>query len=154
MTPPRRILVPIELGDHSAATRELAASLAGAVNAELILLGIAAEPATPVGVGPLGMTAPDTELFDEGRMIDRLVQERLDEALDALPSGVHARGVLTLGPVGPAVVDAVQEQGADLVVLAMRHENALEHLLGDHIPRHVLEHSGVPVLVVPDGRDR
>jgi nucleotide-binding universal stress UspA family protein len=147
---PRRILVPIELGDDFVAARELAVTLAGALNAELVLLGIATEPVAPVAAGTLDMPVPPVPIVaDDERMIDRLVQERLDEALDALPPRVRARSVLTWGPAGSAVIDAVEEQRADLVVLSTRRETAIEHILGDHMQRHVLNHSPVPVLVVP-----
>jgi nucleotide-binding universal stress UspA family protein len=48
-----------------------------------------------------------------------------------------------------AAVAAAREQQADLVVVPMRQEGELRHLMHDHADRHVLHHSDVPVLVVP-----
>jgi nucleotide-binding universal stress UspA family protein len=51
-------------------------------------------------------------------------------------------------------VRALDEVDADLVVLSMRRGSELSHLLNDGTDRHVLHHSDVPVLVVPDARAR
>jgi nucleotide-binding universal stress UspA family protein len=153
MSEPRCILVPIDLDEASSAARTLAASLAGAMNAELVLLGVAPEAVATMAAGPNGMPVPPIETGESERIIDRLAQDRLDEALDALPGGLRARSTLTWGPVGPAVIDAVHEQHADLVVLAMCRESGLAHLLGDRAQRHVLQHCSVPVVVVPAGAE-
>jgi nucleotide-binding universal stress UspA family protein len=47
-------------------------------------------------------------------------------------------------------VSAVREEDADLIVLPMLRGHELSHLLRDGADRHVLHHSPVPVLVVPE----
>ena len=132
----RCILVPLDLGDAATAARSAAAELAGDLDAELVLLGVAPAP----------VLEPEPP---EVHSLERLVGERLDSALAELPPAVRARSVQASGSIGPAVVDAVAEQGADLVVLTLRRESALEHLLDRHIQRHLLHHCPVPVLLVP-----
>jgi nucleotide-binding universal stress UspA family protein len=145
---PRRILVPVDTLPGCGTALEHATGLAAALAAELVLLGIApvadAAPALPdLDGGPLPAVS------DEQRLLDGLAQERLDEAAGAVPPSVRPRTVLTWGPAGPAIADAAHDEGADLVVVPMRRESELAHLLHDHTDRHVLHHSPVPVLVVP-----
>jgi nucleotide-binding universal stress UspA family protein len=149
-TAPERIIVPVTLSPDGDAVVGFAASLAAALGAELVLAGVA-PLAPPAGSFP---GTPDVVVLsnavEEQRLLDRLVRERLDELADGLPAGIAARSVLTWGPVGEALVAAAREQHADLVVVSMRHESALEHLIHDHADRYVLHHSDVPVLVVPE----
>ena len=135
----RCILVPLDLGDAAASARSAAAELAGDLDAELVLLGVAPAPVF------------EPEAPPEVHGVERLVGERLDDALAELPPAVRARSVQASGSIGPAVVDAVAEEGADLVVLTLRRESALEHHLDRHIQRHLLHHCPVPVLLVPSG---
>jgi nucleotide-binding universal stress UspA family protein len=146
MSAPRRILVPIDLGDDSRPAREVGAELAGALGAELVLVGVATIVVNPAS-GALEMPSPD--LWGHQNVIERLVRARLEEVLGEVPSGVQARWELRWGRTGPAVVDAARDAHADVVVVTRRHESALEHLLDDHMQRYVLNHCSVPVLVVP-----
>lgn len=149
--PPRSIVVPITLAADSAQLLEVAAPLAGALGAELTLVGIApvvpAAPAVAQAGESVGL-APHAEQ----RLLDLLVQERLDDLSGRLPAAARARTVLTWGPPGPALIAVAREQQAELIVVPMRRDSVLGHALHDHADRHVLHHSDVPVLVVPTRR--
>jgi nucleotide-binding universal stress UspA family protein len=143
-----RMIAPITFADDTLEATVVAAELAAALGAELVLVGIAPlvqpEPAEgPDGPRALARSAQEQEL------VDHIVGERLEELAAALPRGVRRRTLLTHGPVGVALVEAAREQRADLVVVPMRRENVLGHLLHDHADRYVLHHSRIPVLVVP-----
>jgi nucleotide-binding universal stress UspA family protein len=122
---PRRILVPVTLTRETAEVAAGAATLAAAVHAELLLLGIAP-------------TATDQ------RALDQLIAVRLQELADALPPGAGARVLLTRGAVGPALAATARDRQADLVVLPVRRDD------GAHT--YVLRHAAVPLLLVPSGR--
>jgi nucleotide-binding universal stress UspA family protein len=144
----RRIIAPVTFAEDSLEATAVAAELAVALGAELVLAGIA-----PL-VQPDDANAPDdagalARSVQQQRLVDRILGERLRELSASLPSRVRRRTVLTYGPVGAALIDAAEEHHADLVVVPMRRENGLAHLLHDHADRYVLHHSGVPVLVVP-----
>jgi nucleotide-binding universal stress UspA family protein len=138
---PRRILVPVD-GDRPAGEAfGLAAALAEGLDAELVLLGV--EPA-------LLAEAPTAALVAAEESSDRLHRRRVLEARDRLPAGMRSRAVFGAAPAGPAIVDAAREEEADLVVVPMRRGGELAHVLHDGADRHVLRHSPVPVLVVPE----
>jgi nucleotide-binding universal stress UspA family protein len=146
--PPRKILVPVDTLPGSGTALEHATGLAGALGAELVLLGIAAVADTAPGLTDLDGEPPDPIGVDQ-QVLDGLAQEDLDEAAGAVPPSVRSRTVLTWGPPGPAIAAAASDEGADLVVVPMRRGGELAHMLHDHADRHVLHHSPVPVLVVP-----
>jgi nucleotide-binding universal stress UspA family protein len=146
---PKSILVAVTSPAESSPAVAVAASLAGGLGAELIVAATA--PLAPPGPvadipGEVGVLIGQAE---KQRLVDRLVQERLDEIVAGLPPGLRTRTRVTLCPVGPGIVALAGEESADLVVVAMQRGSELHHLLHDHTDRHVLHHCGVPVLVVP-----
>jgi nucleotide-binding universal stress UspA family protein len=153
MRAPRCIVVPVTLAADSPQIVSAAAALAEELDAELVLVGIA-PPAPPVrsaaGVDDGAWLAAD----NQQRFLDLLVRERLDELSGDLPAGVRVRTILSWGPAGPAIVETARDEQAELIVVPMRRETALGHALHDHVDRHVLHHSEVPVLVVPTTRPR
>jgi nucleotide-binding universal stress UspA family protein len=146
---PRSIMVAVEAPAEARATVAVAASLAAALGAELIVAGVV--PLAPPGLatGAPGDVGELAEQLEQQQLVERLVQERLDEIVGEQCDGVRTRTHLTYGPAGPAIAAAAREQDVDLIVMPMRREGELGHLVHDHADRHVLHHSDVPVLVVP-----
>jgi nucleotide-binding universal stress UspA family protein len=145
---PRRILVPVDGEARGCPALARAEALAGALGAELLLLGVNTVPLPADTVPPSAvLTSADPDA--EHDAMERMTRERVAEAQDRVPSGVHSRAVFGWGPAGAAIVDVAREEGADLIVVPMTRGGALSHLLHDGADRHVLHDSGVPVLVVP-----
>jgi nucleotide-binding universal stress UspA family protein len=147
---PRRIITPVTLAVTSYEAVGVAATLAVALGAELVLAGIA-----PAALPEPILDTPDVERLtrqmQEQELLDRLIEERLEDITSALPRKLHVRSLRTSGPVGDALVAAAREQRADLIVVPILRESELAHLVHDHVDRYVLHHSDVPVLVVPVG---
>lgn len=152
MTNVHRIITPVTLAEDSYQAAGVAAGLAAGLAAELVLVGIA-----PAAMPEPLFDSPDVEglarqLRDQ-ELLNRLITERLEELGGALPRTVRTRAVVTAGRVGEALVAAAREERADLIVVPIRRESELAHLLHDHADRYVLHHSDVPVLVVPTGAE-
>lgn len=144
-----RIVAPVTFAEDSLEAIGVAATLAAALGAELVLAGIAPlAPPDPSAEAP-GEVHTLARQAERQRLLDRIVAERLEELAGALPAGVRARTLLTWGPVGSALVTTAREEDADLLVVPIRREGELGHLVHDHVDRYVLHHSDVPVLVVP-----
>jgi nucleotide-binding universal stress UspA family protein len=143
-----RIIAPVTLAEDSLAAVDMAASFAAALGAQLVLAGIApvasCSPATESSSG-LGSLASQAE---RQQLVDRIISLRLRGIADALPDSMHAQTVLTWGPVGPALVTAAHEHGADLVVVPSRHDHQRGPAAAE-AERYVLDHTDIPVLVVP-----
>lgn len=145
---PRRILVPVDDEPRGCPALARAEALAGALGAELLLLGVNALPLTADTAPPSAvLTSADPDAEQDA--MERMTRERVGEAQDQVASGVRSRAVFGWGPAGAAIVDVAREERADLIVVPMARGGALSHLLHDGADRHVLRESGVPVLVVP-----
>jgi nucleotide-binding universal stress UspA family protein len=144
-----RIIVPVTFAHDTLEAAAVAAELALALGAELVLAGIA--PVAPPDPSQDTPRQIDTLLrqVEHQQFIDQIMSERLEELAEALPEGLRSRTLLTWGPVGPALVEVAHEEQADLVVVPIRRESELAHLVHDHADRYVLHHSEVPVVVVP-----
>jgi len=121
---PRRILVPVTLARESAEVAAGAATLAAAVHAELLLLGV----------------APAAEAREQ-RALDQLVARRLQELAAAVPPAAGAHVLLTRGEVARELVAAARRRDADLVVVPFRR--------GREPDGYVVRHTEVPLLLVP-----
>jgi len=139
--PPRRILVLVDRDPEIGRALEQAAALAASLEAELVLLGVGA---------PQLDRAPTATVVAANKAMDRLTRERVVRARDLAPARVCARAIFGAAPTGRAVVEAARAERAELVVLPLRRGHELSHLLHDGTERHVLHHSSVPVLIVPE----
>jgi len=145
---PRRILVPVDDEPRGCPALARAEALAGALGAELLLLGVNTLPLTADTAAPSAvLTSAEPDAAQDA--VERMTRERVAEAQHRIPSGVQSRAVFGWGPAGAAIVDVAREERADLIVVPMMRGGALSHLLHDGADRHVLHESGVPVLVVP-----
>jgi nucleotide-binding universal stress UspA family protein len=146
---PRRILLAVDGEPANGPAFNAATALASALGAELVLLGITPAALAFGAPPPTFPLAPD-EVVAEQDVLEGQTRERLAEAEGQVPSGVRSRTVFGWEPAGQAIVDAAREEEVDLVVLPMHRGGELAHLLRDGADRHVLHHSPVPVLVVPE----
>ncbi len=143
------IIAPVTFAHDSLEAAVVAAELAAALGTELVLAGIApVVPFEPSYGDPTQLEALQRQA-EHQRVLDQIMSVRLEELAEALLDGVRCRTLFTWGPVGPTLVGAAHEQQADLVVVPIRRERGLAHLLHDRADRYVLHHSGVPVIVVP-----
>jgi nucleotide-binding universal stress UspA family protein len=144
VTPPRRILVPVEPGPRGDAAVAHAVALARALDAELLLLGVVPLPS----LGPLVLPPEPDGVVEHGDPTDRLILRRLLRTQERDASGVRSRPMLRWGPAGAAILDAAERQDVDLVVMPRDPGGSLEHLIHDSPDREVVRTSRVPVLVV------
>ena len=146
---PSRILVSADDDAASLAAVRFAAALAAELDAELVLLAVLAMPlveaAYPSALA-IGIYDQEGDLEEAERTLSR----RIARFSDVVPPAVRSRWIRGRHPAGPAIVRALDEVDADLVVVPMRRGSELSHLLHDGTDMHVLHHSRVPVLVVPD----
>ena len=149
--PISRILVPADEDPASIAAVELAAGLAVALDAELLLLAVLSLPIVEAAY-PSALAIGMYDQEGDQEEAERTLSRRVERISEVLPSAVRARWIRGRHPAGPAIVHALGEVDADLVVVPMRRGSELSHLLNDGTDRHVLHHSRVPVLVVPEAR--
>ena len=139
----RKILVPIDFSDHSAAALDLAIDLARTTGAKLHLLHC--YPVDPGAISPYGIVLP------EG--FDRDVRDAAGKQLARWSDKAGAAKVPVeqhLSPMFPAevIVQLADELGADLIVMGTRGLAGLRHVLLGSIAERVLRTAHCPVLTV------
>jgi nucleotide-binding universal stress UspA family protein len=144
----RRIIAPVTLAEDTLEAVDIAAHLAAALGAQLVLAGIAPVATRASAVESTSTLGGLANQAERQWLVDRIISLRLRGIADALPEDMQAQTLMTWGPVGPALVTAAHEQGADLVVVPSRHDHHRGAADGE-AERYVLDHSDVPVLVVP-----
>jgi nucleotide-binding universal stress UspA family protein len=138
--PMQTIVLATDGSDPSRYARLTAAVLARALDASVLVLAVV-EP-------ELFDAAPDQELVDS--MESYLHQVVHDEA-DALEAaGVSARGRVVAGTrAWRSIVDVAVEHHADLIVMGSHGRTGLARAAMGSVAAAVVEHSTLPVVVVP-----
>jgi nucleotide-binding universal stress UspA family protein len=145
---PTRILALADSDQASVTAVGRAAGLAVALGAELVLLAVVPPALADARYSSALMIVPE-ELAGNREEVERTLARRRGEFADVVPPAVRSHWVHGHAPAGEAIINAVDEVDADLVVVPMHRGAELSHLLRDGTDRYVLHHSPVPVLVVP-----
>ncbi len=73
----------------------------------------------------------------------------LDQAAEAVPDDLPVETVLTHRPSREALIEQVDTGTFDLLVMGSRGRGAVKSALLGSVSHHVVNHSSIPVLVVP-----
>ena len=139
MLPPRTILHPTDLSEHSRYAFEVARSLAGGSAARLVLLHVSPNVAVPAREA-LREPEPGKEYYDRLRGELR----RLQEAAAAVPSECR----VAEGHPATEILRTAREVGADLIVMGTHGRTGLRRLLMGSVAEQVVRQAPCPVLTV------
>lgn len=137
-----KILIAV---DNSSASREAARrglELADMLNAEVALIFVI-DVALTIGQADSGIT-PEQAL--------KASKEEAESTLEQMAGLQPSRAVTRLMPQGhpkQEIINAAEEWGAQLIVMATHGRTGIGHLLMGSVAEAVLRHAKVPVLVVP-----
>jgi len=146
-----RILVPVDFSDRSRRALEYTAVLARALRAEVTVLHAWDCPAFARDLP--ANTAQASSLAD-------LLLESMRRELDAFISSVLPSSDLTLVPVltaaspAQAILEAARQRAHEFIVMSTRGRGPIASALLGSVARRVMEHSVIPVLLVPDREAR
>lgn len=128
----KRILVPLDGTPTAAVAVSLALRLARLASAELVLVRVVSANSSEAAAG----------------------QAYLDGVVGGLPAdGPRGETLVRTGSPGEAIVAAVQDQQADLVVMATHGRSGLARATAGSVTEHVLTHSAAPVLTLRPGTE-
>jgi nucleotide-binding universal stress UspA family protein len=144
----QRILVAVDLSEHSAAVVETAASLALGPGAELTLVHVAEPDPDFIGYDAGPQTVRDAHAR-EFRAAHRRIQELADGLRER---GFAAKALLVQGPTVETLVAEARRHRAEVVVMGSHNRGALAKVLLGSASEGVLRAGCCPVLVVPASR--
>jgi nucleotide-binding universal stress UspA family protein len=138
------ILVPVRDSECSANALDVACAVAAATGGAVVALNVYHVQA---GYSRIGMTLEEYETA-MGAAADR----ELDRLMDRVDlRGVHVEHVVMADHRGrpvPMILEALQEQGADLVVIGARGRTGAAGVLLGAVTERLIQESPVPVLAV------
>jgi nucleotide-binding universal stress UspA family protein len=140
-----RILVAIDGSAHAQRALSEAIDLAALAKAKLTVIGVHQRPSTLMVGGPV---APPVDFGELDLALQSEHAQLLDSALEQVPDDVSVTKVLGEGPPAPAILAQAQRDDSDLIVMGSRGRGGMASMLLGSVSHQVLQHSGVPVLVV------
>jgi nucleotide-binding universal stress UspA family protein len=144
MSPFKRILVPTDFGESSQRALDLAVVLARTFDASLTLVHAYDVPSYVYS----GMTFTTVDLL---KPIEEAAQRQVEDALVALRKQVPgAKGGLRHGEPWREILAAIEDTGADLVVMGTHGRRGLSHAILGSVAEKTVRMSLVPVLTVRD----
>jgi nucleotide-binding universal stress UspA family protein len=141
---PRRVLVATDGSPTSAAAESAGIELAARAGASLIVVSVI-DPARLRLAGGFFHTR-----VDQVRAVREAALARIVDRATLL--GVSAQVLIWEGSPGPAVVEAAEAEGADVIVIGSHARGHVGRLLLGSVSSHVLDHWGHNVLVLRPGQ--
>ena len=150
MTPDiKRILVPLDFSANSTRALDYAYGLALKFDATIHLIHVCDVPSISTGSADAYAIA-----YTDW---NRLLGEEAERELTTIANGLRGIGVTTevlFGAPGPAIIDAADANGADLIVMGTHGHGALMHVMMGNVAERVVRLSPCPVLTVREPRAR
>jgi nucleotide-binding universal stress UspA family protein len=140
-----RILVAIDGSEHSRRALREATDLAALAKAKLTIVSVYQRPSTLLVGGPV---VPPIDLGALEEALRREHAQLLEGALEQVPQDVSVVTVLAEGGPAPAILEQARADDCDLIVLGSRGRGEMASMLLGSVSHQVLQHSGIPVLIV------
>jgi len=141
---PKKILVPVDLSDTTAAVVDFAGGLADHFGAQLTLLHVWELPPFAQSESLQVVAGPDRK-----PLADHVRQEAAAELAKLLPDRTDVTRKVVIGNSTEDIVHTATSGGFDLVVIGTHGRGGLAHIALGSVAERVLRRSPVPVLVVP-----
>lgn len=140
-----RILVAIDGSEHARRALGEAIDLAALAKAKLSVISVHQRPSTLMVGGPM---VPPVDFGELDSALQSEHAQLLDSALEQVPDDVSVTKVLGEGPPAPAILAQAKKDDSDLIIMGSRGRGGMASMLLGSVSHQVLQHSGVPVLVV------
>jgi universal stress protein A len=145
MLPVKKIVCPTDFSDPSAEAVRLAGELASHFGAELLLLHVV----TPSLAAPPAMEAPPVTLPITVADLEATAEQSLQEMAARLQAqGLRASFRVQRGSAAEEIVQAAEQEQAELIAIATQGRTGLGHLLFGSVASKVVRLAKCPVLTV------
>lgn len=152
----KKVLIALDYEPSAEKIAEIGYTIASALNAEVILLHVIAEPAyyssmeySPImGFGGF-MNSFNVDLSDTLKdNITMMAHEFLDKSKTHLGND-NIKTLVTEGSFADSIVKTAENVAADMIVMGSHSRRGLDKLLMENVAEKVLHLSNVPVVVIP-----
>jgi nucleotide-binding universal stress UspA family protein len=141
---PRRVLIATDTGAASSAAELAGLELAARTGASLILLSV---------IDPSGLRLPGGMFHTRVDQVRAQREMALALLVDrARKQGTAAQFLIWEGLPGPSVLDAVEAEGADIIVMGSHGRGAVGRRLLGSVSSHVIDRGGRRVVVIRPGQ--
>lgn len=137
----RRVLVPIDFSEASERALQHAYELAMTYGAEIVVLHAIEEVVLPMAYG----VAPKQV---DAEAVRPDVESALAELLKKHVGIEHARAEVRVGYPPQQILEAIEEESADLVVMGTHGREGLNRLLMGSVAERIVRHAACPVLTL------
>ena len=152
----KKILIALDYDPSAENIAEIGYKIASAINAEVILLHVIAEPAyySSMEYSPIMGFSGFLDTFDSG-LSDAMKTDLRTQSQDFLDKSKHhlendtIKTIVLEGDFAESIIECSETEQADLIVMGSHSRRGLDKLLMENIAEKVLQLSKVPVLVVP-----
>ncbi len=152
----KKILIALDYDPSAEKIAETGYAIATALNAEIILLHVIAEPAyySSMEYSPIMGFSGFIDNFDVGLSeavkndIHLQSQEFLNKSKTHL-GNENIKTLITEGPFAESIIEAAESEQADIIVMGSHSRRGLDKLLMENVAEKVLHSSKIPVLVIP-----
>jgi nucleotide-binding universal stress UspA family protein len=145
----RNILVSIDGSPHADRALTEAIDIARAANGRLTIFTAVQQLPSVAFWGPAAATET-TAVTEE---LEREALENLRAAEERVPEEVPVTTKLSLEPVRMALLEAIRDGGHDLLAMGSRGRGAISAAVLGSVSHYVLNHSPIPVLIVPGDQE-
>ena len=152
----KKALIALDYEPSAEMIAETGYKVAAALNAEIVLVHVIAEPAyySSLDYSPIMGYSGFMDAFDPGLSdsvkndIKTMAQEFLDKSKNHLGDD-KIKTLVTEGIFADSIVEAAQNEQADLIVMGSHSRRGLDKLLMEDVAVKVIHLSKTPVLVIP-----
>lgn len=148
----KTLLVPLDFSETTDTVIQQAVELAKLLPAKIILLHIVEPVATyvPVG-GSMDVIAAAPPLIDTDTETNAQAQRLEDLAQPLRAHGIEVEPAWLIGMAVDDIVEQAELRKADFIVMGSHGHGALYHLFSGSVVNGVLQHTKIPVIVIPAG---
>ena len=152
----KKVLIALDYDPSAEKIAETGYQIASALNAEVILLHVIAEPAyySSMEYSPIMGFSGFLDTYDSG-LSDAMkndLRSQSQEFLDKSKSHLENDTIKTIiveGDFAESIVECSITEQADIIIMGSHSRRGLDKLLMENVAEKVLQLSKVPVLVIP-----
>ena len=150
----KKILIALDYNPTAETIAEKGYALAQAMNAEVILIHVVAEPNyystldySPI-MGYTGFSSPDMLMLVDESEVKKASHEFLEQSKKHLGDD-RITTLVSEGDCAEAILDAAAKWEVDIIVMGTHSRRGLDKILMGSISEKVLHHSDIPMFIIP-----